>query len=207
MEPGMASPAQLELSTTEADERAAGEVLGRGGAVLDERIVVLNPGGNNPAKRWPADRFAAVGAHLAERHGLTIVINGAPAEQELAAQVGAVIRSASSARVVELPGLGVTLGSLKAIVRRAALMVTNDTGPRHIAAAFGVPTVSLFGPTDPRWTLLPAPADGSPREIVLVADPTLPADEIADDHLERCRIDRIAVEEVIAACDGLVSGR
>jgi heptosyltransferase-2 len=93
----------------------------------------------------------------------------------------------------------VTIGSLKAVVRRAGLMVTNDTGPRHIAAAFGVPTVTLFGPTDPRWTTLPTL--GGARRAEVVADPTLPEGEIADDHPDRCRIDRIGVERVQAAVE------
>jgi heptosyltransferase II len=104
---------------------------------------------------------------------------------------------------VSLPDLGGSLGSLKALLAdpRCRLMVTNDTGPRHIAAAFGVPVVTLFGPTDPRWTTIPVRPGG---EAVLVADPTLPADEVADDHPERCRIERIEVERVIGAVEGLL---
>ncbi len=53
---------------------------------------------------------------------------------------------------IDLSNKGTTLGSLKEIVRRCDLMVTNDTGPRHIAAAFDVPVVTVFGPTHPEWT-------------------------------------------------------
>jgi heptosyltransferase-2 len=53
---------------------------------------------------------------------------------------------------IDLPSHGSSLGSLKEIVRRCDLMVTNDTGPRHIAAAFDVPVVTIFGPTHPEWT-------------------------------------------------------
>ena len=53
---------------------------------------------------------------------------------------------------VDLAAAGLTLGAIKEIVRRCDLMVTNDTGPRHIAAAFNVPVVSVFGPTHPEWT-------------------------------------------------------
>jgi heptosyltransferase-2 len=75
-------------------------------------------------------------------------------------------------------------------------LVTNDTGPRHIAAAFGVPTVTLFGPTDPRWTTLP-PGQHPCENIV--ADPTLPEHLIADDFPERCAIERIEIERVLEA--------
>src|SRR5208282_1010511 len=53
---------------------------------------------------------------------------------------------------VDLAANGLTLGALKEIVRRSDLMITNDTGPRHIAAAFDVPVVTIFGPTHPQWT-------------------------------------------------------
>jgi heptosyltransferase-2 len=110
--------------------------------------------------------------------------------------------------VASIAELGVTIGSLKGVVKRASIMLTNDTGPRHIAAAFGIPTVTLFGPTDPRWTTLADSAHLSSgakaRELFIVADPTLPPSEVADDHPERCRIDRIELTDVIAALDRLL---
>jgi heptosyltransferase-2 len=195
----------MELGTTEAEERAAVEVLAKAGITGERPIAMLNPGGNNEAKRWPADRFAAVGAHLARDRGMDVVINGSPGEASLVEEIARRIRETVSAGAVvaELPRLGITLGALKAIVRRCSLMVTNDTGPRHIAAAMRVPTVALFGPTDVRWTALPP---GTP-EVCLVADPTLPSEEVADDHPERCRIDRITVEQVTAAVEQVLTVR
>jgi heptosyltransferase-2 len=192
--------ARLELGVTEEQEAAGGDLLQRAGLEPGRAFMVLNPGGNNVAKRWGSERFAEVGRRLSESQGMAVVINGSPEEAALAEEVGAGIAGAdgsSRVPVVLLPRMGVTIGSLKAVVRRASLMVTNDTGPRHIAAAFGVPTVALFGPTDARWTALPA---GTP-EVVVVADPTLPAEMVADDYPERCRIDRIGVEEVVRAAE------
>ncbi|MCA9307088.1 MAG: hypothetical protein KDA16_11170, partial [Phycisphaerales bacterium] len=80
-------------------------------------------------------------------------------------------------------------------------MVTNDTGPRHIAAAFGVPVVTLFGPTDKRWTTIPFK-----DEIEIDADPTLPEEEVANDHPQRCRVSNIALQDVVNAADTLLSG-
>jgi heptosyltransferase II len=60
---------------------------------------------------------------------------------------------------VDLLAKGSTLGSLKEIVRRCDLMITNDTGPRHIAAAFDVPVITLFGPTHPEWTEIDFPKE------------------------------------------------
>lgn len=198
---------RLELGLSPLDQAAAAAVFAKSGFPSSQNFAILNPGGNNPAKRWPEDRFAAVADHLHTRHGLPSLINGSPAEAELIAR----IRAAANAPTASLPELGNTLGSLKAILAsgRCRLMVTNDTGPRHIAAAFGVPVLSLFGPTDPRWTTIPnAPGPGGPGgERIIVADPSLPESEISDDHPERCRIDRIILESVIAAADELLSAR
>ncbi|MBC7833488.1 MAG: glycosyltransferase family 9 protein [Phycisphaerales bacterium] len=229
------SPPALELAVTDQEQHAAAEILAKGGAaqLLDpgglgeaQLFAILNPGGNNPAKRWPADRFAEIGARLVREHRMSVLINGSPAEAELVAEIADCIRAklgsadtgtASAPPILELPKLGITIGALKALIHRAGgdggILVTNDTGPRHLAAAFRVPTVSLFGPTDPRWTTLPGPPSptwehprkpSSPREVVLVSDPTLPPEEVADDHPERCRVDRIEVKAVWRAVESLL---
>lgn len=200
----------LSLGLNDHQERLARDLAARAG--LDrEPFLILNPGGNNPAKRWPVERFAAVAHHVISRHGLRVAINGSPAEADLVALIRDVIvldNPPDEPRVVSLPELGVAIGSLKGLVRDARLVLTNDTGPRHLAAAFGTPCITLFGPTDPRWTTLPdsrptsdANAPQHPRESILVADPSLPPDEVADDHPQRCRIDRISIDSVLAAVD------
>ncbi len=245
-----ASDPPLRLGTTPAQDVAATALLARAG-LSDRAFALLNPGGNNPAKRWPVDRFALLAAHLWREHGLAIAINGSPAEAPLVAQIAAGARSHAvpADAIAELPTLGVTLGALKGAVRAAKVMVTNDTGPRHLAAALGTPCVSLFGPTDHRWTTLsdsvqwggtgvppvsaasaesgvpkefpiaqnaritggtPVPPMQIPREIFMLADPTMPADQTADDHPERCRIDRIEFSGgggVAAAVDALLATR
>ena len=101
--------------------------------------------------------------------------------------------------VIDLTQRGSTLGALKAIVRRSSLLVTNDTGPRHLAAAFDTPCVALFGPTDRRWTLLP-----DPIERHLLAEPFLPEDRVADDYPAACSINRISVGDVLHAAESLL---
>lgn len=185
----------MSLGVTTDQQAKAAEIRARAGVSSGEKYAILNPGGNNPAKRWPADRFAAIADHLHAAHGCTILLNGSPGERGIIESIAEL----SHAPCVSLAALGNTIGSLKEIVRTAAVMVTNDTGPRHIAAAFGVPLVSLFGPTDHRWTTIPTRASG-PERIVL-ADPTLPDTESANDHPERCAIEHIDVNTVIQAVD------
>ncbi len=201
----------MRLPITDADTRAADELLARAGLAPDAPFAILNPGGNNPAKRWPADRYAQLARHLIETHNLPVLINGSPAESDLCEQIRTQAqtqfvpnaRRGGEGMVFSLPTLNITLSALKSLCARAAIMVTNDTGPRHIAAATGTPLVTLFGPTDPRWTTIPVRAnpDNTPRETILVADPTLPPDQSANDHPDRCRVDRITLDSVIRAAD------
>lgn len=193
----------MQLQTTEAERTFAASLLARANVEPGQPYAVLNPGGNNPLKRWPADRFARLAQVLHEQFQLRSLVNGSPAEAELVNQI---VSAAHDAAPVSLPAIGITLGSLKAVLAdpRCRLMVTNDTGPRHIAAAFGVPVVSLFGPTDPRWTSIPVGPSG---EAVLTADPTLPPELVADDHPERCLIDRIEFNRVRSAAEELLSAR
>lgn len=201
--------ARLELPVTDADREMARDVLERAGVEQGARIAVLNPGANNPAKRWPAERFGALAAWLASERALRVLVNAAPNEREVAEAVLAAARAVGGPEPVSLAEHGQTLGALKAILARARLLVTNDTGPRHLAAAVGTPTVALFGPTDPRWTTLPPGPRGSEREIVLAAGSLEPAplapNEVADEHPDRCRMEKIGLEAVREAADRVLA--
>lgn len=189
------SDVMMELPVSDADQAKCDEILTKAGVGGD--FAILNPGGNNEAKRWAADRFARLADWLNSEYGLKVLINGSPAESDLVDEICGLCVSDP----VSLPAMGNTLGGLKAICKGAKIMVTNDTGPRHIAAAMGTPLVTLFGPTDPRWTTVPVKkmADGEASEVVVVADPSLPADESANDHPERCGIDQIEESRVLKA--------
>lgn len=163
-------------------------------ADLPARYCVLNPGGNNPAKRWSADRFARLAEHLHGR-GLAVTLSGAPSEAALVSEVAAQCRVPT----INLVAGGLTLATLKTIVAHAAILLTNDTGTRHIGLAFGTPTVTLFGPTDYRWTLM-----SGTREKLLLSQPFLPASLTADNLPKHCTVDRIAVADVRHGCDQLL---
>ena len=107
------------------------------------RFALINPGAAWPNKRWPPERFGEIAAFLREARGLTPVVLWGPGEEELARSVIA----ASGGAAVPAPPTSVA--DILALARAASLMVSGDTGPLHLAAAAGTPTVSLFGPTDP----------------------------------------------------------
>lgn len=161
-------------------------------------FILLNPGGNKLPKRWPPDRFAAVACALHSECGVDVVVSGAPSEMDV---LRAVVEAAEpDCPIVNLADRSGGLGALKSVIQRSALVITNDTGPRHIAAALGTPLVTLFGPTDPRWTTIDAPS-----ERILVAEPFLPEELVADDHPRLCNIERISVSDVVHAALGLLS--
>ena len=111
------------------------------------RTAVLHPGAASPARRWPAERWAALARHLTAR-GLAVVLTGGPAERGLAEQI---------ADRANLPAERVLAGRtdlrrLLGLVAGAVLFVAGDTGPAHVATAVGTRSVLLFGPTPPsRW--------------------------------------------------------
>jgi heptosyltransferase-2 len=184
---------RMELGVTEAERIAAGRLL----EGVPRPYVVLCPGANKAPKRWPAQRFAAVADALSDRHGVAAVVTGSPGERGLAGEVVAAARHT----VHDLVERGITIGGLKAVIDGAQLMVTNDTGPRHIAAALGTPVVTLFGPTDHRWTAIDCP-----HERLLVADPFLPQELVADDRPRHCLITRIPAADVLSAAERLLAG-
>jgi lipopolysaccharide heptosyltransferase II len=141
---------QLELATTPANEAAADGVWKRLALPPPDRVLLLNTGGAyGQAKHWPAEYCVSLGLRAAEEFGLTTLVLCGPQERDAAA---AIEHSANHLQVRSLAREDVSFGTTKAIVRRSRLLVTTDSGPRHIASALNTPTVVLFGPIDPRWS-------------------------------------------------------
>lgn len=150
---GGAGDRRMELAVTGRDAMQADRVLASAGVDREapRPWVLLNPGAQfGAAKLWVPEYFAKLADDLAERLSATVLVSAAPGEREIVAR----IRQHAQRPFVDLSAHGMSLGSLKAICGRIDLMVTNDTGPRHMAAAMGTRVVSLFGPTDPNWTTL-----------------------------------------------------
>lgn len=175
-----ADPTRLELRTP------AGGV---------DSATVVHPGAASGARRWPAERFAAV-ARAERAAGRDVVVTGGPDEVELAHHVAA---------LAELPAESVRAGTtdlagLAALVGAAARVVCGDTGVAHLATALGTPSVLLFGPTPPaEWGPLPAPAARRDRHRVLWhggrGDPHGDAPDLG--------LLRIKIPDVLAALDEL----
>ena len=107
------------------------------------RFALINPGAAWPNKRWPPDRYGEVAAFVREQCALIPIVLWGPGEEQLA---DAVVAASSNAAIAAPP---TDIGDVVALARAAALVISGDTGPLHVATAVGTPTISLFGPTDP----------------------------------------------------------
>jgi heptosyltransferase-2 len=113
-------------------------------------MVALNPGGAfGAAKHWPAAHFGALAKRLTTELGRSVLVLCGPAERDEAREI---VRLAGHPLVAGLADEPSSIGLTKAAVRRSELLVTTDSGPRHFAAPFGVPAVTLFGPTHIAWS-------------------------------------------------------
>ncbi|MEM1444642.1 MAG: lipopolysaccharide heptosyltransferase II [Planctomycetota bacterium] len=177
----------MRLPVDESADRKAEELLQ---AAEGRPVALLNPGAQKPEKRWPADRYASLAERCTDQLGLSVAVTGSPAEREI---VNAVCGQAKS-EPMNLPALGVDLPTLKAITRRAAVLITNDTGPRHLAAAVNTPVVTLFGPTTPAWTEI-----NYPLERIVTATPDASPGPIADIPLDNVFA---AVTDLLEAAQG-----
>jgi lipopolysaccharide heptosyltransferase II len=139
---------QYALNISEASKAQAREFLLSQGIRKDEMLVALCPGSTNSrAKRWPAERYAALADRFIADAGASVLLIGSPDELDVSLEVQTKMRH----RPVMLTGQ-TDLAQAVAVLSLADILVTNDTGPAHIASALNRPTLVIFGPTDPRTT-------------------------------------------------------
>jgi heptosyltransferase-2 len=141
---------RLELFTTPRDETLADAVWQQTTLGDAPEVVCLNPGAAfGSAKYWPREYFVTLARLLVERRGSGVLVLCGPGERDLAHQI---VRETERPGVHSLADHPLSLGLTKACVRRADLLVTTDSGPRHFGIAFDRPVVTLFGPTHIAWT-------------------------------------------------------
>ena len=137
----------IGLELTESKGEDARKLLFQSGLTNESSIIAICPGSiNSRAKRWPAERFAKLGDELIEQ-GKQVLLIGSKDEEDVTAAVTSRMRNSP----VVLTGK-TTLDQLIGILSISDLVVTNDTGPAHIAASLGRPTLVIFGPTNPLTT-------------------------------------------------------
>ena len=144
------------------------------------RYALLNPGAAWPNKRWPPERFGALAAALRDRHGLRSVVLWGPGEEPLARDT--VAASSSAAVAAEQT----TIADVVALARGAAVMVSGDTGPTHLAAAVGTPIVGIYGPTRPERN-----GPMAPQDVTVSRDTVCQCH-----HLRQCKLARMCLLDI-----------
>ena len=197
-------PPAPELVVFPEEEQAMAGRFAQGGLTASDVVIGINPGSTyGEAKRWFPERFAEVTERLcrtmreSREQQVSVVILGAKGEEHL----GREIASRLTSRSLVLSG-ATTIRELMAALKRCAMLLTNDTGPMHIASAFRVPVVAIFGPTD--WRTTSPFGDGH----AIVRQPV----DCAPCLLRECPIDhrcmtRVSVEQVYEASLSSLSGQ
>jgi lipopolysaccharide heptosyltransferase II len=196
---------RMELAVPAQDATIADALLADRGFDSARPLVMLNPGAAyGVSKMWSPERFAEVADALIERDGTEIIVNAAPSERAIAR---AVVEAMRHRCLLHFADRDNSLGLLKGLLQRCDLLITNDTGARHIAAALGTAIVTLFGSTDP----LRAQIDFDRERIVRVDLRCSPCQQRicpqpAGPFYHKCMSD-IPPERVIEEAQSLLSDR
>ncbi len=191
----------LRFEPTPADEQCVDDLLARHAVPEGGRLIAIHPGAGAPVKLWTAAGFTALAQTLVEKHGVTVLITGSPAERALASEVAGAL---DGRNVIVVAG-ETSLGQLAALFRRCAAVIGVDSGPLHLAVAVGTPTVHLFGPSDPAAF---GPYGDSARHAIVSAEMDcapcgrldIPASEL-DEH--RCML-TIEAKQVLSAVEEIL---
>jgi heptosyltransferase-2 len=137
----------FELTVSEQRREAARKLVRESGGAMDRQLAILCPGSvNSRAKRWPAERYAELSDRLSDA-GMTVVLIGSHGELD----VSQAVSSRAQHQPIVLTGK-TSVAEVVGLISLADLLVTNDTGPAHVGAAVGTPTLVIFGPTNPLTT-------------------------------------------------------
>jgi len=186
-----AQPTELVLPyvpVTQGNRLSASNLLQHFGVANDEPIAVIHPSASDVSKMWPAEKFSEfLKQYVSEKVRWIAVGDAKAAEQTVD------ISKLSGLPVLDLCGR-LSLGMLAALFEKAKLVLSNDSGPAHIAAAVGAPTVSIFGRWQPGMNAERWKPNGKKAVVITPSIESIPAEERAFTY-----VDLISVEQVLDA--------
>ena len=190
VDPQAADKVAFPLAVDDAARAEAQALLGSLSLQPRERFLAVNPGARWPSKCWPPERFGAVARRLHDETGLrTVCVGSASFRTEADA-----LKNAAGDAVLDATGR-TSLKGLAALLQKAQFLLTNDSGPMHLAVAVGTPVVALFGPTDPAKI---GPY-GTGHEVVRAPVDCMPCSK-RDCPEKRSCLDMLDANTVINAC-------
>ncbi len=183
----------LEIPLTQAD-RDECEALIRDRGIDTDRLVIVHAGAQLPSRRWPVERFAAVARSLVD-DGWQLALTGSASEKSLTT----LLAQSMPIKPVDLAGT-TSLGGLAALVQKARLVVCNDTGLSHVAAAMKTPSVVIaLGSDTARWS----PLDRTLHRVLADYPPCRPCAFRDCPYGHPCALN-ISVEQVLNTIDSLI---
>ena len=187
----------LELCLSDNQRAWADDFWLQAGIGLEEKVIVLNPGGSRQPKQWPEEHWRDLIRKLVHRAGLRLVLMGAPAERPLMESLAA---EAGGSKVIVAAKPAIMESAV--LLERASAFIGPDSGLAHVAVSLGKPVAVMFGPDNPTFT---GPHNNRAPAVVLQADPSVCPD-IAACHKKECRpnkcLEAITPDMVIEALTG-----
>jgi len=189
---------KTELSVRPEDTEAVQEKLPELKSATGPRVIIVPGGAFGPSKLWPIERYAELADRLREAYQATVILSVAPVEEEV--QIAESICKLATSAPINLGHTSLNGGQLKALYALADLVITNDTGPRHIAIALDKDVVTLFGPNNPEWT-----QSAHDREIQIIGQaPCVPCDKPVCKQSKHLCMESITVDAVFDAAEKML---
>lgn len=189
---------QLTLTTNPHDDETIANRLADLNIPKDQPKIIISPGASfGASKLWLPERFAELADRLATDHNAVTLITCAPSEDKIAADIAN--RMTTTVHVINNPHIN--LAELKSLVRQAQLLLCTDSGTRHIGKAFGLPVVTIFGPTHQEWTDTNYPRE---RKVSIPVDCGPCQKKVCPEGHHKCMTD-LTVDMVHVQCEDLLS--
>jgi heptosyltransferase-1 len=186
------TPWQIEFPSTVAGVKYIDDFLNRQGVGPNTKLIGINPGAGWITKRWGVDNYARLSDNLISRFGRKVILIWGPGEQALAEDI------AQHMRQLPVIACNTSVPQLIELIKRCGLFIAGDTGPLHLASALDIPTIALYGPSDPKRN---GPYAG--RHVVIHHKL-----ECSGCYKRQCKnfkcMQLITVEEVLSAAQGLL---
>jgi len=180
---GATGGGRVTIPLTDGERERADAWFRSQGIAPGEPVLAMCVGAAfGPSKLWPARYFAAAADHMGERFGARVVVLCAPGEES----IGAAVRGLARRPLVDTGLAPLSIDVLKGVIARSRALLTNDTGPRHIAASFRIPIVCVMGSTDPTYT------DTDMEQTTVLREEV----ECSPCHLKICPIDHRCMERL-----------
>ncbi|RKY13815.1 MAG: lipopolysaccharide heptosyltransferase II [Planctomycetota bacterium] len=198
---GCTDTKKTELSVCPEDTETVLEMLPQLKSLTGPLVIIVPGGAFGPSKLWPIQRYAELADDLYDACSATVILSVAPIKEEVLIAESICHRAAS-----EPVNLGMTSlngGQLKALYALADLVITNDTGPRHIAIALDKNIITLFGPNNPQWT-----QTAHEKEVQIIGQaPCVPCDKPVCKQDQHLCMESITVDQVFETAEKILKAK